>query len=304
MYSSLDAPTDELVALMADTFRKKPVAWKKPQTGLSSAQRFVVSFEDGTRLFVKAAMDDTTETGLRIDHLVMSETHERFVPQVVAWIEPPGQRPVLVIEDLSHAHWPADHDPVLWKPDQFDILFQTLNRVSTVIPSQALPAAVNPTAFYWREIAQDPESLFQLELCSENWLQQALPELIAAEQQVNLEGDALVHGDVRSDNLCFLDRRMILVDWSNAQRGSPLHDLSSVITTLPLEGGPDPATIMPHHGDWAAYRSGQIALRTVKDADAPLWLHNVFQRITVIALQWATTALKLPAWDGKDWREI
>jgi hypothetical protein len=304
MYTSLDAPTEDLVALMKDTFRKKPVAWKKPHTGLSSAQRFVVTFEDGTSLFVKASMDDVTESSLRIDHLVMSETDESFVPQVVAWIEPPTQRPVLVTEDLSQAHWPADYDPVLWKSDQFEILFKTLNQVSTVLASDALPRAINPTSSYWREISQDPESLFQLGLCSENWLKQALPELVNAEQQVILEGDALVHGDVRSDNLCFFDRRMILVDWSQAQRGSPLLDLSSVITTLPLEGGPDPVTIMPHNGDWAAYRSGQIALRTLKDTDAPMWLNKVFQRLTIITLRWATTALKLPTWDGKDWREI
>ncbi len=304
MYTSLDAPTEDLVALISDTFGKKPVVWKKPHTGLSSAQRFVVSFEDGTRLFVKAATDDITEADVRIDHLVMSATDERFVPQVVAWIEPPGQRPVLVTEDLSHAHWPADHNPVLWKSGQFDILFQTLKQAATVTAPDALPQAANPTSFYWREIAQDPESLFQLGLCSENWLKQALPALVDAEQQVKLAGDVLVHGDVRSDNLCFVDGRMILVDWSNAHRGSPFDDLSLVISTLPLEGGPEPASIMPDQGEWAAYRSGQMALRTIQDTNAPLWLHHVFQRITIITLQWAATALNLPAWDGKDWREI
>lgn len=48
------------------------MTWKKPHTGLTVAQRFVVTFEDRSRVFVKAAMDDQTEYLLRIDHLIMS----------------------------------------------------------------------------------------------------------------------------------------------------------------------------------------------------------------------------------------
>ena len=304
MYSSPDLPTEELVALISDAFKKKPVKWKKPHTGLTVAQRFVTTFEDGSSLFVKAAMDDFTEECLRIDHLIMTTLKEDFVPDVLVWLEPPGQRPVLVIEDLSNAHWPADHDPVLWKPGQFEILFETLKRVAAITAPESLPAATNPTSSHWRIIAEELEAFSQLELCPDRWLGQALPTLIAAEEQAVLEGDALVHDDVRSDNLCFFDKRMVLVDWSQAQRGSPLHDLSYVISFLPLEGGPDPYKIMPEGGDWAAYRSGQFALRATKETNAPAWLHKVFQRLVIITLKWAASSLKLPTWDGKDWQEI
>lgn len=304
MYSSPDSPTEELVALISDTFKQKPVKWKKPHTGLTVAQRFVVTFADGSGVFVKAAMDGLTEELLRIDHLIMSTLEEDFVPEVLAWLEPVDQRPVLVIEDLSKAHWPADHYPVLWKPGQFEIVFETLKRVSSVVVPEGLPSATNPASFNWDDISMESEAFLQLGLCSEQWFQQVLPELIAAEQQVVLEGDALVHDDVRSDNLCFLATRMVLVDWSQARRGSPQHDLSYVISTLPLEGGPDPYRIMPDGGDWAAYRSGQFAQRAIHDAQAPDWLKKVFQRLTVITLKWAANSLNLPPWDGKDWREI
>ena len=304
MYSSPDSPTEELVALISGAFKKKSVKWTKPHTGLTVAQRFVITFEDGSRLFVKAAMDDLTEECLRIDHLIMTTLKEDFVPEVLVWLEPPGQRPVLVIEDLSNAHWPANHDPVLWQPGQFEILFETLKRVAALTAPESLPAATSPASSYWRTIAEEPEAFSQLELCSDRWLEQALPTLIAAEEQVVLEGDALVHDDVRSDNLCFFDKRMVLVDWSQARRGSPLHDLSFVLSTLPLEGGPDPYKILPEGGDWAAYRSGQFALRATKEIHAPAWLIKVFQRLVIITSKWAASSLKLPTWDGKDWREI
>ena len=86
--------------------------------------------------------------------------------------------------------------------------------------------------------------------------------------------------------------------------GSPLHDLSYVSSFLPLEGGPDPQQVMPEAGDWAAYRSGGFALRAIKDTEAPDWLRRVFYRLVVITLQWAASSLKLPAWDGKEWRSI
>ena len=118
-------------------------------------------------------------------------------------------------------------------------------------------------------IAEYPEVFSLLALCSDRWLEQALPILIAAEQQVELVGDALVHDDVRSDNLCFFDNRMVLVDWRQARRGNAQHDLSYVISFVPLEGGPNPHKIMPESGNWAAYRSGQFALRATQDTNAP-----------------------------------
>ena len=121
---------------------------------------------------------------------------------------------------------------------------------------------------------------------------------------MGLEGIALINDDVRSDNLCFFDQRMGLVDLSQALRCSPLNDLSYVTSFLPLEGGPDPYEVMPQSADWAAYRSGAFALRMIKDTDAPDWLNKVFLRLTIITLKWAENALELPAWDGRDWQEI
>src|SRR5262245_6498271 len=101
-------PTPDLVQTIETHFGKNVVRWLKPHTGLSAAQRYVARFADGSSVFVKAAVDAETERWLRTDQLVMSTLDADLVPRIVAWIEQ-GERSVLVLEDLSDAHWPADH---------------------------------------------------------------------------------------------------------------------------------------------------------------------------------------------------
>jgi aminoglycoside phosphotransferase (APT) family kinase protein len=93
----------------------------------------------------------------------------------------------------------------------------------------------------------------------------AIGGLLEAEKKVPLAGDALVHGDVRSDNVCFVGDRTVLVDWGGALRGHPHHDLTTALSTLPLEGGPDPFDILPEGGAWAAYHAGQNARRAYRE---------------------------------------
>lgn len=50
-----------------------------------------------------------------------------------------------------------------------------------------------------------------LGLRDEQWLERSLPELLAAIERAPLDGDDLLHFDVRSDNLCFRDGKALLV---------------------------------------------------------------------------------------------
>ena len=46
-----DIPTDALVAQVEAHTGKKAVEWKRPECGLTEAQRFVVNLEDGSGVF-------------------------------------------------------------------------------------------------------------------------------------------------------------------------------------------------------------------------------------------------------------
>lgn len=296
-------PTRELVRTVEGHFGRRAVHWSKPHTGLSPAQRFAVRFEDGSSAFVKAAVDAETARWLRTDHLIVSTLDGDIVPELIAWIEA-GSRSILIMEDLRDAHWPADHFPVLWKPGQWELLFAALERVAATEAPASLPALSDAYTPQWPEIAAEPEPFLRLSLCSSHWLERSLDRLVAAERELDLSGDALVHHDVRSDNVCFRGERVILVDWSDARRGSPRHDLATVLSLSELEAGPDPWSIMPDGGPFAASKAADLALRAIRETDAPKWLRAVFQRGAILNLRWAAKSLGLPPPDGRDWREI
>jgi hypothetical protein len=302
-------PPPGLDALVAGSLGRAPVQWWRPHTGLSPAERFVVRFADGSSAFVKAAVDPRTEAELRIEHEILRGDAD-FLPRTLAWVEA-GPHPLLIVEDLSGAHWPADHSPVTWLPDQFGILFETLERVADAVPPASLPAAELELVPQWPAIAREADRFLALGLCSEGWFRSAVGALIDAEAAVPLAGESLVHGDVRSDNLCFAGTRMVLVDWGGARRGHRHHDLAAVLTTLPLEGGPEPFDVFPGGGSWAAYHAGGSARRAYRSSDAgngrkaaPEWLQKVLRRMTAISLDWAARALGLPPCDGPHWSAI
>ena len=297
-------PTAALIEQVEAHMGKQAVEWKRPECGQTEAQRFVVKFADGSGVFAKAAVDELTERWLRVDHLIMSTVEEDFVPQILGWLEPEGNHPILLIEDLSGAHWPADHWPVEWRPGQMEILLAALERLAAVRGHESLPAASGASA-NWRAIEADATGFLALGLCSESWLAAALPVLLAAEAGLEVAGTALVHDDVRSDNLCFIGERIVLVDWSQAFRGHPDHDRAEVLPGLVLEGGPEPYEQMPEGGGWAARGSAAMAQRALTEAgDRPEWLIEVFMRLAAINLRWAARCLDLPLPDGTNWRAI
>ncbi len=102
----------------------------------------------------------------------------------------------------------------------------------------------------WRDIKLDPEPFLQLGLCSERWLAHAIDALAEGARASPLDGDALLHGDVRSDNLCLRDGRVLFIDWNLACVGNPRLDLASWLPSLHAEGGPPPEQIL--FGDDAA----------------------------------------------------
>jgi aminoglycoside phosphotransferase (APT) family kinase protein len=288
---------------------KEPIRWYRPHTGLSSAQCFVVRLADGSSIFVKAAVDETTERQLRFEHEILCSVSGEFVPRPLAWVEA-GDRPVLVVEDLSAAHWPADRFPVTWKPGQFDLLFETLRQVAETTPPRSLPPAEAAFEAQWPAIAREADRFLALGLCSATWFRAAIDRLVEVEAAVPLAGNALVHNDVRSDNLCFVGERVVLVDWGGALRGHRHHDLAASLTTLPLEGGPEPFDVLPEGGAWAAYHAARSARRAYLPAglngkeQAPEWFRKVLQRIAAICLSWAARSLDLPPWTGLHWSEI
>lgn len=297
-------PPRYLLDLVEAAIGKKPTRWTAPDCGLSSALRFSVVFEDNSSVFVKAATDKETEQWLRTEHFVLSSMQLDLMPYVVDWIDRPGIHPVLISQDLSHAYWPASHSGVTWRDGDIDLLFSGIKSLSLQTAPPDLQHLQNRKISIWTQIAGHPEGFLHLNLCSETWFGRSIDALIKAERDTDITGNCLVHGDIRSDNVCFLGSKVIFVDWSHAARGSGLHDLATVLPTLYLEGGPAPYLVMSDGGGEAATGCAGHIQRLAVDRWMPQWLERVFRQIIAIELEWAAWCLGLDEPDGTRWRDI
>ncbi len=301
-------PGDELVAAVETVLQARCVEWRSPHAGLSDAQRFVVTLSDGSSVFVKAAVDDQTEQWLHTEHIAMSAGCD-FAPEIIAMTEAAG-RPVMVMESLHEAYWPAgvfdspgpSGQEVLWKPGHIERLFDALDELAKVVPPPVLPALESVYRPQWELISEAPDRFLDLGLAEPGWLESSLPDLIAAEKALDLRGTTFVHGDVRSDNVCFLGDRVVLVDWSDASQGAQGFDLANLLQTLALEGGPDPREVLPEAAPFAAWRAGEMINRAADPA--PSWLVDVFRKLALINLHWASPSLGLPVAHLHSWQSI
>lgn len=279
--------------------------WAVPDTGWTDAIRHSVTLADGGRVFVKAATDDDTERWLRTEQLSLRHVPERFATGMIGWLDEPGRRPILLTEDLSRAHWPASHEGVNWRPGDIDLVLAAVTDLSRAPAPDIFPPTPRGPDRWPGLVADGPDrtAFLELQLCSQQWFTDAAPALVDAEASLDESGNGLVHGDIRSDNICIDGGRVVFVDWSHTTRGSADHDLANLLPTLHLEGGALPFDVMPGGAPWAAAGAATLAHRVRHDA-LPDWLVPVMIRLIAIDLSWAAASLGIPPPDGRDWRSI
>lgn len=264
--------------------------------GYTSARRLRLSLAGGSRVFVKAATTTDTTNWLRTEAQVYEAlAGSPFLAERIAWHDSDGET-FLVLEDLSEAHWPPP-----WTPAQIEAVRGALSLVAASpsrIPFSLTRIEDDREGFAsWHRVANEPQSFLSLGLCSEDWLEAALPTLIAAEAAAPLAGDDLLHLDIRSDNLCFRPDtgKAVLVDWNWVCLGNRDLDIAGWLSSLHSEGGPAPETILPNAGGFAALLSGYWAYRagTPPPVGAPR-VREVQRRQILFSLPWAARALDLP----------
>jgi hypothetical protein len=225
---------------------------RRVEAGYTETERWIVARPEGGTAFAKLAVDQLTADWLRAEWRIYGRIKAPFLPRVVSWHDRDGLT-VLVLEDLSAAHWPPP-----WRDGDVAALRATLADVAGTPPPADLPAleGMREELAGWPLVQDDPEPLLALGICSLEWLRRALPALVEAELEAPLDGDQLVHLDIRSDNLCIRDGRAILVDWNWLSRANADLDLAAWLPSLAVEGGPLPWEVLPGRGELAAFVAG------------------------------------------------
>jgi len=249
-----------------------------------------VRFADGTTAFVKQALTEAADMWLRKERRVYESVRGAFVP-ALRGAGTAGPTTFLVLEDLSEAEWPPP-----WRPGRVDAVLRTLDEVhATPAPDWLQPLEeLHDDVVGWPAVAADPTAFLATGTSTQAWLEHTLPVLVDAVSGDVLEGTSLLHFDVRSDNLCFDRARTVLVDWNIACVGNPAFDVAFWLPSLRLEGGPEPAVILPGEGAVAAAVAGFFAARAGLPPPEGAPTVRAFQREQLaVALPWAARELGL-----------
>jgi hypothetical protein len=207
--------------------------------GYTPALRRIATLADGTTVFVKAAVNDLTRDWLVAEkHSYESLAGAAFLPGYVGCDDE-----VLVLEDLRRGHWPPP-----WRDGDVDRVLAMLDDVAAHgAPAGAAPleSLAGSMLRRWARVAEKPDAFLSLGVCTATWFDRNIATLVDAERRGTLDGDALVHFDVRSDNLCILADGAVLVDWNHTARGRADFDRTSLAQSISLEGGPLPDDLVP-----------------------------------------------------------
>jgi aminoglycoside phosphotransferase (APT) family kinase protein len=77
------------------------------------------------------------------------------------------------------------------------------------------------------------------------WARANIGRLVDLEQAwpSAVDGNTLVHMDIRADNIVLTEDRVVFVDWPHASVGAPWADLLFMLPSVASQDGPDPAEV-------------------------------------------------------------
>lgn len=292
--------------------------------GYSPTPTFRLLLADGRRAFFKAASPESTafaRTAHGREERVYEELPDRiggWSPRRIASFEVADWR-VLLLEDVG----PKSAPP--WTPGVARHVAQSLGLFHASTAGQHLPdwiprpdshpaLGIRPAA--WSFAPDDVARLVGLairrEREAEAWLDAHLAVLrdTAATIADARFARALLHVDVRSDNLRWVNGRLYLFDWPHVGVGPPEFDAAAFAQTVPIEGGPGEEQVMAWYGEaWpvdptaldaaVASIAGYFANHAWAPELAELPRVRTFQRQQLaVTLRWAARRLGLP---DPDW---
>jgi Ser/Thr protein kinase RdoA (MazF antagonist) len=199
---------------------------------------------DGRRVFVKAVGAERNPLSPALHRreieILRAMPRELPVPALLDSYDD-GDWVALVIQDVEGI------SPALpWRSEELAEVIDALGVLTeglTPSPIAAEPIeAAHPELFgNWRRIAADPANLVRLP----DWAADHIDLLVDLESGAAqaAQGDALLHADLRADNMLCTAQGVVFVDWPQACVGAAWADLVFFLPSVGMEGGPDPEAV-------------------------------------------------------------
>ncbi len=223
-------------------------------TGFSPGVAARLVTDHGRRVFVKAVgpepNPDTPGMHRREARIMAAMPTGAPVPRLL-WSYDEGEDGwiVLVFEDVD-----GRHPTQPWRTDELDRMVSAMEDLSKFLTPSPLPAAVVGTANDmfattvrgWGLLRYGrPSRLGDLD----EWSRRNLEELITIEDTAGglLEGNTLLHLDMRADNILITPDRIWFVDWPHALVGPAWLDVVAFAPSVTMQGGPPPEDVISGH---------------------------------------------------------
>lgn len=252
--------------------------------GYGPTPTYRLVLEDGRRAFLKGTYQESNtfmKNALRFEERVyqdLASVLDRWMPRLYAAIHH-GDWHVLILEDLGPQSVPP------WKPGKVRAITHALADYHTALLGTQPPAWLtqpqeNVAQENWTQAAQESQDFQTIAALAGSeapqalaWLQKVSPTIESALKLPALtEGPyAILHGDLRSDNLRFNQERLYLFDWPSISLGRPEWDIVAFAQSVTVENGPPPEQVLKWYGE-------QLPLRIEAVESALAWWLTFFAR--------------------------
>jgi aminoglycoside phosphotransferase (APT) family kinase protein len=231
---------DAVVAAICERAGSPLASVRAAEFGFSPGFAGVVGFADGSRLFLKVM------NGVRDPWSIdLNRREAAILAELPATVAAPRLKWTLEVDEwfvMATDVVDGDH-PVATDPTHMAKLWAAFGELASVTAPADLPAFhehFEDLFSRWKSLADDPERAERMSTLGDAgaWALANLDRLMQWEVE-GIEasaGDALVHGDLRADNILLSADGVVIVDWPWATRGAPWLDIAAYLPSHELNG--------------------------------------------------------------------
>ena len=219
--------------------------------GFSPGVAAVVHTADGRRFFVKTAapeLNPDTPGFHRREAIIAAALPENAPVPRLLWTYDEGEDGwiVLVYEAIE-----GRNPRTPWNAAELDRVVDALvalsdaltpSPVSEAIAGRARDVSLFARPKWWLMQRYPPDGI-------DDWFARNFNRLVELEERAReaVDGDSLIHIDMRADNMLITERGVVIVDWPHARIGAPWVDMLGMAPSVTLQGGPSPDEFLLRH---------------------------------------------------------
>ena len=213
-------------------------------TGFSPGLAARLRLEDGSRAFLKAVHEsvnpDSAGIHRREARVLAQMPAEAPVPRLLWSFDADGWV-ALCLEDIDGRH---PYEP--WTERDLSMVITTLKDMAALFTPSPLKTEDTAARAIERAINGWQVALRRREDRLDDWCLGHLARLaeLEAEAPRLVEGETLLHFDIRADNLLIAGDRVYVLDWPWARIGPAWVDWVAMAPSVAMQGGPEPEAFM------------------------------------------------------------